>query len=294
MTKEKKVTGDFSRSVIKKEVVKKAATHPLTLFPLAAGLGGVFATVLFGSPILLVASAALTAASAGSFFVNAFVRGKTIADRYLKAQQELMDQQKMKDLPRIRQDLVNCQAIPVAREVAIRAIRQFDQLEKTMANIHKLLNTTMKNYEVALWRIDIATDELFLKVFANLKAILGIFISIESIDLDHINTELARIRKIKKPSENDLSIKETLQERKKLLEDQLQKAESYLAINAQCITQMEALTTSIAGIDASNEDDIDAAVLELQSLSAMAASLANNSPEIEIQVNVKRKDRQRN
>ena len=66
----KKASPDFSRSAIKKVVLKKAVTHPLTLFPLAAGLGGVFATVLFASPIMLVASAALVAASGDSIQTN--------------------------------------------------------------------------------------------------------------------------------------------------------------------------------------------------------------------------------
>lgn len=285
----KKTATDFSRSAIQKVVLKKAVTHPATILPLAAGLGGVFATVLFGSPILLAASAVFVIASGGSFLVNSFVRGKKVADKYLEEQQALLEKQKTKDLPRIKKELVACQKIPGAKKHAGRAVSQFKQLEKTLANINKLLDKTMQNFDVARWRIDIATDELFIKVFGNLKAIVGVLISIESIDLKHIENELARIAVLAKPNEYDTNTKETLLERKKLYLDQLNRVGEILATNEQCITQMEALTTSMAAIDASNESDIDNAILELQSLSAMAASLGENQPEFEVRVKLKNK-----
>lgn len=285
----KKTTADFSRSAIRKVVIKKALAHPATILPMAVGLGGVFATVLFGSPILLAASAAFVLASGGSFLVNSFVRGKKVADNYLEQQQAQLEKQKLKDLPKIKRELSACKKIPGAKKVAERAYSQFRQLEKTMANIHKLLDKTMSNFEVAHWRINIATDELFMKVFDNLKAIVQILISIESIDLGHIEAELARIEGLASPNEYDKNTKQTLVERKNLYSRQLDKVAEILSTNEQCITQMEALTTSMAAIDASNENDIDNAILELQSLSAMAASLGGNEPQFEVQVKMKAK-----
>jgi hypothetical protein len=265
--------GDFSRRAVQKAVLKEGLTHPLTLYPPALGMLGVFAGVLFAYPPLFLAAIAAGLLGLGSGVVNVFLREEALAGRYLDALNKELERHRQKVLDSLRDDLEKGLTHDVTRPYAQRGLAQFDRSHDKYRNVEDLLDGKLSPSEITYGRFQSAAKQVYLSVLDNLKTVAAVFKSAGTIDQHYIQSRLRALQTTLEPSEADREEKAALDERLTLLRKQCDLVEALLALNETAMTRLEETTSQLAVLKTDGRfsgTDLETAIEDLQQLARNA------------------------
>lgn len=266
---------DFSQGAIKKAVLKEGLTHPLTLFPPALGVLSGLAGALFSFPPLLAVALGACLLGAGSGIVNIFLREEALAGKYLQALNELQEEHEALVLESLRDELEEQLENKVNRQYAERGIEQFDRCRKKYQNVEDLLNGKLSSAEISYGRFQSAAKQVYLSVLDNLKTTAAVLRSAGTIDHQYIKDRLNALSRNKSPKPADKKEAETLNDRLKLLENQLNLVSELLAGNEEAMTRLEETTSNIAMMNTDGRfasTDFETAINYLQEIADSASS----------------------
>ena len=278
MTKEDKVVpvsvGDFSQQAVTRAVLSNTLQHPLTLYPLVAGVLGMAGTFVLGFPFsVLVGSLSAVGGGVMSWIVNFFFRGDVFARRYIEGCQEAVALQRRKLLDTMHEELAQCQSIPGAEEFSKQGMEQLAQIQTRLATLQEILADKLDRGELIYSRYLGVAEQVYLSVLDNLKDLITVLKSTSTIDMDYISHRLSELNTLENPTDADREEVETLTRRKGLRDQQLQRGNVLLTRNEEAMTHLDDATASVANMDTEDtgaEVDLEAAIGELQRLAKVA------------------------
>lgn len=264
---------DFSRKAIQRAVLKEAATHPATLYPIVAGALGGLAGVLFVSPIGLGAAFLGGLTGLGGLIVNYFFRNETFAKQYM---QQLTDKMALLEQDRVaglKEDLIKSKEIPGLAPYATQAVEQFKRIRQKYDNIRELLDRNESQDETTMGSIWGAADQVYLGVLDNLAEVVNLAERVRSIDPDYIKKRLRFLSKLARPTEADKREVETLKARMGLRKKRTQEINELLTRNEEALTQMEETAQELSGLRAGDSFALVDSRVSMDRLKELARSI---------------------
>lgn len=264
---------DFSRGAIRNEVLREGLTHWLTLYPTAIGIPLGLAAFLFNLPVLYFGMIGTLSVSLASAIINVFFREEVIASRYLAKLAQKIQEEERQTLAGLGDELRQCQKNESGREYAEQALEQFKQLQKKYENVHTVLKNKLNEGELAYGRFVGASEQVYMTGLENLKQIVAVMQSLGSIEPDYIAQRLQQLEKIGSASPADLKEKETLNKRRRLMDEQLDKVNQLLTNNEEAMTALEEATAAIAAMNTGgkfSDTDYESAIAQLQEIAGRA------------------------
>lgn len=269
---------DFSKTAITKAVLKTTLQHPLSLYLSGVGLLGWLALgVLGASTPAVIAAIGGTTIGVGSWIVNFFLRGDTLAQKYIANIQQEMEEYKQRVTLRLVKDLEKWKWLPGAEDYVSQGICQFQDIQEKIVNFRDVLGKKLNPREVTFSRYLGSAEQVYLSVLDNLDKMATILASISTIDLSYIEDRLQALRKLKTLTGADEEERKTLLERRKLRDDKLQEVNVLLTENEQAITEIGKATVSLVSITRSRATvDMETARKQLEELASRAHQYASN------------------
>jgi hypothetical protein len=241
---------DFSHAATRKAVWNESISHPFTLYPVGVGVLGCLAMGLFGiSTIALTASLGGLFLGLGSLFINSQLRSDVIAQGYVSKLQREMDKERKVAMRDLLNDLEDLERNRVFRTYADQAGKQYEHLEERFSTFKDLISRRFSSQELSYARYMATVEQLNLLVVHNLQRIASILRSISAINMDYIQSRLDALAALQSPSSADEKEWQTLQERKALFQEQLERVNEILSDNEAALTQMDKINTSFARLD---------------------------------------------
>ena len=254
--------------------LSRTVQHPLTLYPAAVGILGVVALSLFGASIIpLSVAMGGFGVGVGSWLVNYFMRAEKFDQEAFAQIQRGFEQRRKELLLDLEKNLDACNAIDFTDDYAKQALDQFHMSQQRMDNFHKLLADKLTPGELTYGRFYVAAEQLYLAVLDNLQGIVTRLRSISTIDPEYIDTRLRALSKLKQPVATDLEEADTLQQRRVLRLEQLDRVNEMLTFNEKALTEFDRVGTAIAEIKTSKgrtNIDLEAATKEMEALAKRA------------------------
>ncbi|MEK6698987.1 MAG: hypothetical protein AABZ10_08085 [Nitrospirota bacterium] len=269
---------DFSKTAITKAVLKTTLQHPLSLYCSGVGLLGWLALGVLGtSPVSVIAAIGGTAIGVGSWIVNFFMRGDTLAQKYIENIQQEMEEYKQRVTLRLVKDLETWKRLPGAGDYVSQGINQFQDIQEKIVNFRDVLGKKLNPQEMTFSRYLGSAEQVYLSVLDNLDKMSIILESISTIDVSYIEDRLQALRKLKTLTAADEEEGKTLHERRKLRDDKLQEVNVLLTENEQAMTEIEKATVSLVSITRSRATvDMETARKQLEELASRAHQYASN------------------
>lgn len=264
---------DFSSQAVKRVVLREGLTHWLSLYPAALGAPLGLAAFLFDMPLLYFGMIGTLTVSLASVIINIFFRHDAIANRYLERLSEKLHEDEKKTLANLENELRQASQIKYGGPLAGQGKEQFRRLQVKYENVHTVLRKKLSSGELAFGRFEGASEQVYLNGLENLKQIVTILQSLESIDPEYIGLRLSQLNTINKLTTADQKERETLLKRLQLRKDQLEKVNQLLTSNEEAMTTLEETTAAIASMDTSGkltEMEYDTAIEQLQEIVARA------------------------
>lgn len=265
-------TGDFSISATRRAVFRRALYHPVTVACFGVGVLGLLMMLLSGMTGFTAAAAmAGFGLSMFSFFAQYFVFGKEIADRHVRKVYEQLEKKKedlLESLIREFRTLGNSER-PALRDFAAQGGAQYRMVRDRFNAIKDILKRKLDPSELTYERYLGAAEQVYLAVLDNLESVITGLQSVEAIDLEYIEVRLQSLKENPNPSDSDWEECRTLEERKKILEQQLEKIDALLSRNEVAITEMDKVNTSVADLKVTGGrslHDLDSAIREMEQL----------------------------
>lgn len=177
----------FSREAIKKAKLGKVFANLLTLYGVPVGLVGLLGFALL-DPTLVAPLITLAVAGAGlsvglgTMLVN-LCRGKSLEMQYIEALREKMQAERRAVRERIQGDLGELGGrIKGMEKVARRGTEHMDLAKKKNDALQKLLEEKLVAGELTSMRFMGHAEQLYLSVLDNVRRIIGLLRSIESME----------------------------------------------------------------------------------------------------------------
>ncbi len=237
----------FSDEGISKKVNEEILNHSLTLYP---GAGGVLALLwggLFSSTGALVIGGLGIAASIGHAVYQKYFKSNKLSKKYIDQAREEQKQQLIAKLDSLGPELVELGCDQGAQQVE-QLSKKFDGLQETIVD-------KLSNDPTTASKLSALAERLYLATIDNLLHAKQILKSVDDIDLDYIDTQLAR-------AHNEIE-KESLEERKKLKLDGINEAEVCIANNEVAMTKINMLSISLAKSKKSSSFDMESSLHEI-------------------------------
>jgi len=269
---------DFSKTAITKAVLKTTLQHPVSLYSSGVGLLGWLALGVLGmSTPAVIAAIGGTTLGLGSWIVNFFLRGDTLAQNYIENTQQEMEEYKQRVTMNLVRDLEKWKRLPGAEEYVAQGISQFQDIREKIVNFRDVLGKKLSPQEVTFGRYLGSAEQVYLSVLDNLDKMACILESISTIDVPYIEERLRALRKQKTLAEADEEERKTLLERRTLRDDKLQEVNVLLTENEQAMTDIEKATVSLVAITKSRASvDRETARKQLEELASRAKQYASN------------------
>lgn len=261
---------DFSKSATKKAVLNESLQNPWTLFGAASGILGGMATFLFDGGLFL-GSVALGGATLSiiSWCINYFARHDVLADRHLDRLHKKLEARKEAALKQIKNDLDALTAVPGVEEYSEQGSVQFTKAAEKYQNLELLLQKKFSTTEVTYRRYVGTAEQVYLSVLDNLLDVTNKLKSIRTIDVDYIQSRAAQLQSKQELEKADEAELETLKNRMKLRQKQVQKVNVLLTENEQAMTALDHTTAAISDTRTSKgraDADFESAMEELTRL----------------------------
>jgi len=276
---------DFSKKAVARAIMKTTLQHPVSLYSSGIGLLGWISLGVLGlsTPAALAAIGGTTI-GVGSWIVNFFLRGDTLARRYIENMHQEMEEHMQQVTLNLVRDLQRWKRLAGAEEYAKQAISQFQDIREKTENFRKVLTKKLNPREVTFSRYMGSAEQVYLSVLDNLDKMSTILESISTIDDRYIEERLESLRQLKSFTTADEEERAALLERRKLREVKLQEVNELLTENEQALTDIEKATVSLVSITRSRaEMDMDTARKQLEELASRAHQYASGKAERAIQ-----------
>lgn len=202
--KEKQSNHSFSKRAISKSVREKTVTHPISLYGTTIGLGSLFGFAMLDIPLLLMAGVGSLGLGLGSFALNYFLRYNTFAENYLSEIRANMSKEMDKMRIGLKKDLSELDLS--------QASLQVEKLHANFENVKSVLGEKLNVTEITYGRYLGVAEQLYLGALDNLNKVRLIKQSIETIDINYINSQLEQM-----DADKDKDSINSLTERKNIL-----------------------------------------------------------------------------
>lgn len=262
---------------LKRNVLLRTLQQPLTLYPTAVGVLGGLAVGLFGAnPIVLAAAIGGLGAGLGGFLLNYFGRQDRFTAVELEALHARLAERERQLVANLRTDLKRLLGNRATDDHARQAIKQLEMVQDRFDTFRSLLGRKLKVNELTFGRYLVAAEQVHLAVLDNLGAIASQIESVAAIEDDYIEERLRELTKLKNPAPADREERQTLEERSKLRESQLDRINTLLTRNEEAITKFDASNSAIAGMKGATrraDTGIETATAELEAIAKRARGM---------------------
>ena len=264
---------DYLPAAIQKAVVRSGMTHPLTLYPVAMGIGAGVVAALFQLPTLLGLAVGLGVIGPLWAVNQVFFRHEAVGGHYLKS---LHDRQKRYEahlIDRIETGLKACAGTKSLQDSAVTGIAQLKSIQVKLANVKELLEMKLRPNELTYGRFLGAAEQVCLSVLDNLDRVVSLLTSAASIDPDYVRGRMARVTGKAAAGEADADLRRSLHERLELWDSQLLKVEQLMAGNEAAMTEMERISAAVAQWRTGRafaDGDLESAIDQLHALALQA------------------------
>ncbi len=264
---------EYLPSAIKKAVRDKGIQHPATIYPVAIGISAGIVGWLFNMPFLFfLALACILLGPIWAIFMIFFLGDKT-GKRYIESLNKKQQNFERHLKKQLEVGLRECQDIKGAEHYAVQGSEQLQGVEMKLKNVMELLEMKLSAGEMTFGRFLGAADQVSLSVLDNVKKIVGILKSVDSIEPEKIRERLKLISEKEALSPEDGDQEKALKKRLAIWEDQLQKVNRLLAKNEEAMTEMEKISAAIADWQTDGrfaDTDFESAITRLQELAEQA------------------------
>lgn len=228
----------FSRSEVKKAVTRKNLTHPLTLFPSAAGLGTLIGVILLG-PWMWAMTAGLFGLSILSWGANQFLRFEKLAAAHMASMRDELRKKREQKIGVLREQLsqMGCGS----------GSSQLSNLHDKYQTFKEVLDQKFSPTEFTYGRYLGMAEQIYLAGLDNLEKIALSLKSISTIDPEYIRNELAKLET--QQGQASITQRDTLLERLQLIQSSQEKVQHLLAQNEQAMTQLVTTASRLTDIE---------------------------------------------
>jgi hypothetical protein len=262
-----------------------ALARPLTLIPLAVGVGGLAGLVILDQALLFLALSAFGFLAGGlSLFAHALVRkAQAVAEE--PSAGGVSATAPADTLQALRQVLFRAQYEQATAAPAEQALSQYQQATERFKAFQKILEEKFDPAEITFGRYLAASEQVFHAVMDHLQDVADILASLASVDPARARERLASLRQGQEapasPGQappvpaDDAAQGEirTLEERLRLHDQHLERIRTLLANNERALTELDRVSLAISSIRTQRGAaalDLDVALKELEALAARA------------------------
>jgi len=253
-----------SRSV-EWEVLKETLQKPLTVFPMSFGILGALAMATI-DPIFFLLLLGGLGLGTGTFVINYFFRSDVFAQKYLSRVYAELDIRRQRAREGLERDLAECAKF--GGELGRRGQDQLPELTEKFKNFRYILSQKLNEGELTFARFLGAGEQVYLGTIDNLRDVINILKSIKAIGTEY-QEQLARLEKVKRPSDVEQRELTALRERKELGDRQAANIRQILALNEEALTKIDLMAANLAGTRTARGEasvDLESALAELQEL----------------------------
>jgi hypothetical protein len=261
-------TEEYLPAAIQRAVVQTGLKHPITIYPVALGISSAVVGMLFNVPMLLGGAVALGLAGPLWAISQIFFRHDQLGSQYLKSLHQKQKQYERYLVRNIEMELEGCAKIEPQKDYCATGIAQLKSIQLKLANVQELLEMKLHPNEITYGRFLGAAEQVSLSVLDNLNTVASLLKSAGSIDPAYVQSRLKTL-----DDKNDDTQRESLQERLKLWNDQLQQVDRLLAGNEKAMTELERISAAVAQWQTGRkfaDQDFESAIKQLHALAVQA------------------------
>lgn len=237
----------FSKDHIAKKVNDEILNDSFTLIPSALGILGLLWGGLFSSGAALIIGALALTAGAANFFLNKFKRVPKLTEKHItkaREQQKKLILQKLDSLgPELSE--LGCH----------QGTAQVDMLRTKFQDLNALIIEKLDSEDSRSQRIAGLAEKLYLATIENLDHARQILKSVQNIDLEYIDSQIARAH-----SDEE---KESLTERKNLKLKGIDESENCIAKNEVAMTKLNLISMQLAKQKKGTHIDMESSLHEI-------------------------------
>ena len=252
----------FSQRAIKKAVRKQILQTPIFLYPTAFGTLALLSLGVFGvSTTLGGIAATLLAAGVGSLGWQFGFRKNQMTRDYLGQMHASVNQKREKkrhDLSRRMEEMQ-----------FVQGIQQLEKLQEKFDNFVAILDRSLSGGELTYGRYLGIVEQVYLSSLDNLEQAVSSLESIRTIDTGEIDRRLHDIQADGIITDHETVEQDSLNKRRDLHEQQLDRVAALVAQNEQAMTRLDLTAAAIANIRTVSGQatmDMESAMTELQEL----------------------------
>lgn len=240
---------DFSKSATNKAVVHQINQHPVSVYPTAVGiLSGAWILLLEPTTLAIVLTIGGLTLGLGNWVINYSFRRDTLANKYTKKLNKLLEKEKEKALVSLGKNLERCKGIVGAENFSVQGVTQLSQIQEKFETLDKVLSDKMVPGEMTYNRYAGTAEQVYLSVLDNLKNVVSMLKSIASIDLNSVEQRLSFFEDKMKLSSLDENEINTLQKRKNMYLSQLNKVDELLTKNEEAMTGLDQTSVELSNV----------------------------------------------
>ena len=220
----------FSQKQISQKVNAGILSNSLTLYPTALGALALLWGALFGVTTAFIIGVAALALGVGNYVFQRKMKFEKLATKHIDQLRDSQKKELIGKLSTLGDDLsrLGCQ----------QGVEQVSHLEKKFNTLCQMIAEKLAHDPVKASRLTALAEQLYLATIVNLLNAKQMLKSIDDIDLEYIDTQLAR-------AHNDME-RESLEERKNLKLNGLNAVEECIAKNEVAMTKINQLAIQLA------------------------------------------------
>ncbi|MGB0748333.1 MAG: hypothetical protein ACPGO3_06275 [Magnetospiraceae bacterium] len=255
------VESNLSDASVKKAVLNRTLTHPVSLYSTVLGILGVTGAVLFGSGPALVGGGVALGVGLGTWIVNYFFRHDRLANDFVRAFYEEQKAEVAERPKRLRQQLQN--------QGFTDGDAQMAKLQEKFEHLQRVLAAKFEPTELAFARYLGIAEQVYLSALDNIQHEATRFESIRTIDPEYLGEKLSMLELKGAPEAEKVPLLERLSLRDTVL-DSVQQG---LLTNERALTTLDTTSVKVAAVKTKGKQatlDLDTAMAELKSLAERA------------------------
>jgi len=253
---------DFSQQAIHRAVKLRVLQSPIFLYPSAVGALSGMAVALLGTSIPMIGlTAAGLAVGLGGLAFQFGLRREAIGREYLAQMHEKMNARRKHLLGDLNDRM---QAIGFRQGLV-----QLRQLQEKFDNFVSILKQALEPEEMTYGRYLGIAEQVYLSSLDNLERAVGALASIKTIDLRLIDERIEMIHEDGVVTKAEETEQDSLNQRRDLHKQQLDKVAELVAQNERAMTQLDFTAAAIADMRTRSGQasmDMETAMAELQGL----------------------------
>jgi hypothetical protein len=229
----------FSQKTVARSVKSEVLMHPLTVYPLAIGLGSLASFGLLASSMWVWLGAGSISLGVAGWLFNRYGRYHAFAQKHLHIMQEKLRKEREAKLERIEASLLelNCR----------EGHQQLEKQKRNYTMFLGVLNEKLNPMEISYGRYLGIVEQVYLATLDNLEKITLTLRSIASIDRAYIERQLRALDE--NGIENDQADYAALTDRLALLDQSGLRIDELLNANEKAITQLVTTASKLAEIE---------------------------------------------